>query len=346
MTYILGIETSCDETAASVLAVGSSGCPKIMSNIVFSQIKIHQKYSGVVPEIAAREHVARIIPVLDAAIREAKITKNKLAALAITSGPGLITSLLSGVETVRTLAFAWQKPVVAVNHIAGHLAAAFIERKKKVKFPALALTVSGGHTDLVLLADYDRYQIIGRTLDDAAGEAFDKGAKMLGLGYPGGPAIAKMAAKYSSSSRKNIGLELPRPMLHSANYDFSFSGLKTALWYKIKKDSEYQKHLPEYCHQFQAAIIDVLLAKTIKAAKDHQVRTIILCGGVSANTELRQALAGKLKTELPQVEFLLPLLKYTTDNAAMIALAGYYLYRRRKFTTWKKLRAQSVSELA
>ncbi|HNX10618.1 MAG TPA: tRNA (adenosine(37)-N6)-threonylcarbamoyltransferase complex transferase subunit TsaD [bacterium] len=345
MTYILGVETSCDETAASVLAFSKAGEFKILSNIISSQIAIHQRYQGVVPEIAAREHVLNILPVINEALREAKIKSDDLAALAVTAGPGLITSLLSGVETVRTLAYAWGKPVIAVNHIAGHLSAAFISQPK-TKFPAVALTVSGGHTNIVYLSNYNKYKLIGETLDDAAGEAFDKGAKMLGVGYPGGPIVSRLAKDYHTGDKNNLDIKLPRPMLHKQGFDFSFSGLKTALLYQIKKDKNYQKHIPEYCHELQQAIIDVLIAKTIKAAKLKKAQTVILSGGVSANIELRRQLAERVEKELPGVEFLVPQLEYTTDNAAMVAMAGYYLYQQKKFVSWPKLKATSSLDLA
>jgi len=336
--YILGIETSCDETAASVLAINSLGQAQVLSNIVASQIAIHQRYQGVVPEIAAREHVLNIGPVINEALLQAKMKPEKLSALAVTVGPGLITSLLAGVETVRTLAYVWQKPVVPVNHIAGHLSAAFIDQPK-ISFPAIAMTVSGGHTNLVYLKDYNKYQLIGEALDDAAGEAFDKGAKMLGLGYPGGPTVSRLAKQAKGKIDK-----LPRPMLDKG-FDFSFSGLKTALLYHLKKDKNYKKLIPEYCRELQQAIIDVLITKTIKAAKLKKVKTVILCGGVAANQELRQQLADKVKQELPTAKFVMPELDYTTDNAAMVAMAGYYLYKQKKTISWSKLRSSSTLDL-
>ncbi len=342
MTYILGIETSCDETAAAVLAFGASGRARVLSNIVSSQIKIHQRYQGVVPEIAAREHVLNIIPVVNEALKTAGINQKKIAAIAVTVGPGLITSLISGAETVRSLAYAWDKAIVPVNHIAGHLAAVFISQPK-AKFPAVALTVSGGHTNLVYLSDYNKYKLIGETLDDAAGEAFDKAAKMLGIGYPGGPAVSRLAKSCSDQELKAKALNLPRPMLSKGNFDFSFSGLKTALLYQLQKDKQFKKHIPVYCRELQQAIIDVLISKTIKAAKAKKAKTVILCGGVSANPELRRQLADRLATE--KTKFLVPDMEYTTDNAAMIAMAGYYLYKQKKVISWRKLKTSSSLEL-
>ncbi len=227
---VLGIETSCDETAAAVARKDRNRI-KILSNVVASQIKLHRRYGGVVPEVAAREHVSAILPVIEKALIKAGISrrraKSKLGAIAVTTGPGLITSLLVGVETARTLAAVWEMPVISVNHIEAHIFAAFIGRNlEKIKFPALALTVSGGHTMLVELKDFSHWLIIGDTRDDAAGEAFDKAAQLLGLNYPGGPAIAKAAQKFNLSSSLPA---LPRPMLNAPNLDFSFSGLKTAL---------------------------------------------------------------------------------------------------------------------
>jgi len=353
---ILGIETSCDETAAAVIkADPATGQILVLSNVIFSQIAIHQKYGGVIPEVAAREHVLTIIPVIHEALAKAKIKPGKIDYLAVTRGPGLITSLLAGTETIRALAFAWQKPILEVNHIEGHIFANFIEPKSEIKFPALILTVSGGHTNLVLMSKNKKIKIIGETLDDAAGEAYDKGAKMMGLGYPGGPKIAALAAEYKAKISQNLiknkkaakfkSISLPRPMLNSNNLDFSFSGLKTALLYQLKADKNWRQRLAEYAFFYQEAIIEVLVKKTIKAAKEKKVKTVMLSGGVSANTELRERLAEAVEKELVLVNFLAPQREYTTDNAAMIAAAAPFLVKKRKFKTFAQLTADPNWEL-
>lgn len=338
---ILAIETSCDETAASV-AEGSGTKLSILSSVVASQIKIHKKYGGVVPEVAAREHVINIIPVIDEALKKAGIKKQdapkRLSAIAVTAGPGLITSLMIGLETAKTLSYVWKLPIVSVNHIEGHLYSNFINHDK-TKFPAIILTVSGGHTQLVLMKSHLNYKTIGETRDDAAGEAFDKAAQLLGLGYPGGPLISKHAEKFSGSS----SIILPRPMMDSKNYEFSFSGLKTALLYMIQKDKKYKKRIPEYAHAFQEAVVDVLVAKTLRAAKQYKAKTVMLAGGVAANKRLRERLSEEVKKL--QLDFRMPEMKYTTDNAAMIASAGYFKFKAKKTTPWKKLKVDPNLEL-
>jgi N6-L-threonylcarbamoyladenine synthase len=395
---ILGIETSCDETAASVVR-GDKGRVEVLSNIVSSQIEIHKKYGGVVPEVAAREHVPNIIPVVHEALKKAgvvlptipQLTRDRhfnkeeiVHGIAVTVGPGLITSLIIGVETAKTLAYAWGLPVVAVNHIEGHIYANFISenprpqipnskqiqglkfqiQNKNIKFPIVILTVSGGHTMLVLMTGHGKYQAIGETRDDAAGEAFDKAAQLLELGYPGGPAIAIEATKWRSqilnskpqtnSKTKILSLKqtqnaknivLPRPMLKDKNFEFSFSGLKTALLYQIKKDVNWQKRKAEYAAEFQQAVVDVLVEKTVKAALFHQAKTVMLSGGVSANKELREQLKKAVVEKLSGVGFVMPDLKYCTDNAAMIACAGYFQAKRKKYTPWQKLGADCNLEL-
>lgn len=336
--YILGIETSCDETAASIIrSEQKNDRILVLSNVISSQIEIHQKYGGVVPEVAAREHVLNILPVIDEALLKAKIKPNKIDLIAITKGPGLITSLISGIETVRALAYVWKKPIIEINHIEGHIYSNFINPSSKISYPALILTVSGGHTNLVLMNRDKKLKIIGETLDDAAGEAYDKGAKMMGLGYPGGPVIAKLAGEYALSGKKT-DISLPRPMLTSPNFNFSFSGLKTALLYQLQKDKNWKKRLNEYCFAYQEAIIDILVAKTIKAAHKFKVKTIMLSGGVSANQALRDKLNKSVKEELEAVNFLAPEKIYTTDNAAMIAAAAAFKIKHRPTRTFKQLR--------
>lgn len=337
--HILAIESSCDETAAAILSAKGSAKPKILSNIISSQIDIHSQYGGVIPEVAAREHVLNIIPVVAEALNKAKIKPNQLTAIAVTKGPGLITSLISGMETARTLAYAWNKPLIGLNHIEGHIYAAFLELKKDLKFPAVVLTVSGGHTLIAVMKAHGNLKIIGETRDDAAGEAYDKGAKMLGLGYPGGPAIAKLAANYRAkfSEKPKETLDFPRPMMNSGDFDFSFSGLKTSLLYKLKADNKWKNKIEQYCYEYQEAILDLLVEKTLKAAKKYQAKSIIASGGVSANSRLREKLIERASIVLPKTQVHFPEMAYTTDNAAMIASAAFFhLSRKAKTKPWQK----------
>jgi len=340
--YILGIESSCDETAASVIKFNiETNKIDVLSNIISSQIEIHKKYGGVVPEIAAREHVLNILPVINEALKTAKLTKKNIDAFGVTKGPGLITSLITGVETVRTLAFAWDKPVYEINHIEGHIYSNFISPDSIISFPAVILTVSGGHTILLTMSKNGKIKIIGETRDDAAGEAYDKAAKMMGLGYPGGPIISEYASKFREKSK----IKLPRPMINSTDFDFSFSGLKTALLYQLQKDKNWQSRISEYCHEFQQAIIDILIKKTLKAGNKYHARTIMLSGGVSANKELRAQLeTAVLKSDLG-ANFLVPAKIYTTDNATMIAAAAAFKSIRHKPINFKKLRVDSSLQL-
>lgn len=356
-TLILAIETSCDETAAAVIkADKKTGQILVLSNIISSQTDIHRKYGGVIPEVAAREHVLNILPVIHEALERAGMWPEKLDYLAVTKGPGLITTLLAGTETVRSLAFVWNKPVIEVNHITGHIYANFINLTAPIKFPALVLTVSGGHTNLILLDKNYKIKIVGETLDDAAGEAFDKGAKMMGLGYPGGPAVSKLAAAYvesvqktsaqrTSSKQEEPTIILPRPMLTANNLNFSFSGLKTALLYQLQKDDNWSKRLPEYCHAYQEAIIDVLVSKTLKAAEKYQAGSVMLSGGVSANSELRRRLALAVKEKLKNTKFFMPALEYTTDNAAMIGAAAVFQAWNKKVCSFRQVKADSGLKL-
>jgi len=338
---ILAIESSCDETAAAI-AEGTGSSLRLCSNIVSSQIAIHKKYGGVVPEIAAREHILSILPVIQEALDGARIKSSeankKLSAIAVTTGPGLITSLMMGLETAKTLAYVWNLPIVAVNHIEGHLYSNFIDAKPKL--PAIILTVSGGHTQLVYMPSHLSYTTIGETRDDAAGEAFDKAAKLLGLGYPGGPAVSKEALKAKPTAPPIL---LPRPMMNEKNYDFSFSGLKTALLYAIQKDRNYKKRIPEYCFAFEQAVVEVLTAKTIRAALQYKASSVMLAGGVAANRTLREHLACEVKKI--GLAFTMPKMEYTTDNAAMIAAAGYFKFKASKTTSWHKLKVDPNLEL-
>lgn len=343
---ILGIETSCDETSAAI--VENNGCNfNVKSNVVSSQIKIHAKYGGVVPEVAARIHLEAILPVVGDALRQAQGIKYKdIDAVAVAAGPGLITSLLVGNETARILSWFLKKPLVAVNHMEAHIYANWL-MNKKINFPALCLVVSGGHTELILMRGHGKYEVIGETRDDAAGECFDKTAKILGLGYPGGPAIAAAADKLKNKNEK-LKIELPRPMMDTKDFDFSFSGLKTAVLYAtrdLKNKFKIEEIISAMAHEVQEAIVDVLIAKTMQAAKKYKVKTVMLAGGVSANKRLRERFVAAIETELPNTKYQIPDTKYCTDNAAMVAAAGYFHAAKKDFTPWQKLKVDPNWEL-
>ena len=336
---ILGIETSCDETAVSLLEVKNNRI-KILSNAISSQVKLHAKYGGVVPSLAAREHVKNLPKVVKLAL--GKFSIKKIDLLAVTRGPGLVSSLLVGTAFAQTLAWKYKKPIIGVNHMEGHIASNLL-KSASVPFPALCLVVSGGHTELVLMTNIGKYQIVGQTLDDAAGEAFDKIARLLGLGYPGGPAISREAEKIRDADRR-LEIKLPRPMIHSKNFDFSFSGLKTAVLYLVRdltKTHPLSKIKNAIAAEAQQAIIDVLIAKTMRAAEKYKARSIMLSGGVSANKLLRKELEKATKEK--SLKFFRPEIDYTTDNATMIALAGYYnfLKDRRTKLPWQKLKVNA-----
>jgi N6-L-threonylcarbamoyladenine synthase len=336
---ILGIETSCDETAVSILHVSKTKAV-VEQDFVSSQVPIHQKYGGVVPEVAARSHVPETVSLITQALGKKGL--KAFDAIAVTSGPGLATALRVGIEAARVLAWLSGKPIVGVNHLEGHLASAWLnpENRKRWKFPLLALIVSGGHTELVLMKDFGKYRIVGQTRDDAAGEAFDKTAKLMGLPYPGGPQIAKLALQGDGNA-----FDLPRPMLKDASLDFSFSGLKTAVriawdpWMKgpVERRDQAKRDLAA---SLQQAIVDVLLDKTVRAAKKYKVKGVLLVGGVSANQLLRESLDKSLAEHLPGVAFLPSDRKFITDNAAMIAAAGAWNLWRRKKDDWRKLDAK------
>ncbi len=350
---ILALETSCDETSVAVINLNPKKLHLAAINIS-SQIKLHAPYGGVVPELAARRHAEIIIPLVNQTLKQAKVGAAKIDALAVTGGPGLITALQVGVATAKTLAYAWHKPLIPVNHITGHLVSPFLkpklwsEAQSKKYWPAVALVISGGHTEIYLMPALNKWRLLGRTLDDAVGEAFDKVAKMLGLPYPGGPEVAKLAAQGNSCV-----FALPRPMIKNQDYNFSFAGLKTAVLYTLKnyKPSAISHRLKaDVCASFQQAAIDVLLYKILKAAREYKTKTIIISGGVSANQELRHQLTSKIKQLHPTPHYLLPDLQFTGDNAAMIALAGYVISRHgRELTkyqnTWKNLTARANWEL-
>lgn len=339
---ILAIETSCDETSAAILRA-TRGHLELLSNIVSSQIDIHKQYGGVVPEIAARHHIKNIIPVILEALTKSKIKPNQIDLLATTAGPGLMTSLLIGSEIAKTLSYVWTKPLLAVNHMYSHIAANFYNNK--IKFPAICLVVSGGHTEIVHLKNYWQFKKIGQTVDDAVGEAFDKVSKLLGLGYPGGPIISAYADKYQTNL-KFPTIKLPRPMINSQDFNFSFSGLKTAVLYTSQKFKNQDEDFKiAMAHSFQEAAIEVLVAKTLKAAKKLKIKTILMAGGVAANKQLRETL--KIEAEKNGYEFFVPEFKLCTDNAAMVAIAGYYLSQKKKvkLDNYKKVKTDPNWEL-
>ncbi len=352
---ILGLETSCDETSVALLDVaplrpsgfgGQAGklpspSVRLVKHIVSSQIEIHAKYGGVVPEVAARTHVAEVVSLLTKTL--GKNPLDQFDAIAVTRGPGLATALRVGIQAAQTLAWLSGKPIIGVNHLEGHLASAWLlpENRRKWQFPALALLVSGGHTELVLMKDFCKYKVVGSTRDDAAGEAFDKSAKLLGLGYPGGPAISRHAAK-----GRDDAFNLPRPMLHEG-LDMSFSGLKTAIRNLIEKEhlKGNQKKVNDICASIEAAIVDVLITKTIRAAEQYDVNAVLLVGGVSANTRLREDLSNAVRTQLKGVTMLKTAVPFSTDNAAMIAAAGAWRLLKGEKDDWKKLDADPELEL-
>lgn len=317
---VLALESSCDETA--IAEVKGSGNSLILNkNAVYSQINIHKKYGGVVPEVAARKHLETIIPLVEDTLGKTKL--KGIDYLAVTSGPGLITSLLLGITVAKTLAYANKIPLVPINHMEGHVYSNWLSNDKLVKnskkyFPSLVLIVSGGHTELVLMKGHGKYQLIGQTMDDAVGEAYDKVAKMMNLGYPGGPVVSKLAQEGNDKA-----YNLPRPMIDKDNYDFSLAGLKTAVLYTLEKKKKISKQeVKDICASFQTAVVDVLAHKTFRAVQEFGVKSIMLAGGVAANTALRNRLSqGANKINLP---FFFPEIKYTGDNAAMIATAAYY----------------------
>jgi len=316
---ILAIETSCDETAIAVLR-GEGEDILVEKNLVASQIDIHAKYGGVVPEVAAREHTQAIMPLL----LESGIAADgsSIDVVAVTQGPGLVPALRIGVELGKTLAWSWEKPLVGVNHLEGHVYSVWLGNQGTPKFPALVLLVSGGHTELILMKGHGDYELIGMTRDDAAGEAFDKVAKLLDLGYPGGPAISKMAESGNASA-----IPFPRPMLESGDFDFSFSGLKTAVRVYLQEHPEANR--ADVAASFQHAVVDTLVTKTVRAAEKYGAASVILSGGVSANTLLRETLRGAL--DQIDLELHVPEMKFTTDNAAMIGAAGYFRARQNDF---------------
>ncbi|MFA6159737.1 MAG: tRNA (adenosine(37)-N6)-threonylcarbamoyltransferase complex transferase subunit TsaD [Parcubacteria group bacterium] len=412
---ILSLETSCDETACAILEE-KNGAFSVLANIVSSQIALHATWGGVVPNLAAREHLKNIMPVIDEALKKARLTSKDIDLIAVTNGPGLIPALLIGVETAKTLSYLWKKPLIGIHHIEGHIYANFIsdeisaisnfqflplgrdpakavaiskqiqknkfkniqkkspsliencelkiENSLNIKFPILCLVISGGHTQLVLMKKHLSYEIIGETQDDAVGEAFDKVARILGLGYPGGPAVAAKAVNFQflispakagprqggGIFQKKSNIKFPRPMINSKDFNFSFSGLKTAVLYSVKKNPNYKSQIENYCYEFQQAVCDVLISKTIRAAKKYNPKTIMLAGGVSANIELRKQLGEAIKKDLPDTAYRIPETKYSIDNATMIAMAAAFRYKLKKNTrilknNWKNLETNANLKL-
>jgi N6-L-threonylcarbamoyladenine synthase len=314
---ILGIDTSCDETAAAVVADGR----KILSNIISSQVDLHQQYGGIVPELASRKHIESINYIIDQALSDAGVSFEDLGAIAVTNRPGLIGALLVGVAAAKSLAYCYNLPLLGLNHIEGHIYANFIAHDD-LPFPHVCLTVAGGHTLLVKVRQEWKYEILGSTLDDAAGEAYDKVAQYLGLGFPGGQIIDQLATKGDSTA-----IDFPRPMLNSGDYQFSFSGLKTAVRYFADK-AKAEGRLPpieDIAASFQAAVVEVLVRKAIQAAREKDAKAITLSGGVAANSQLRQSM-GEAGEEIG-IKVYYPPIQLCTDNAAMIAGMAYHKYQ-------------------
>ncbi len=316
--YILAIESSCDETSASVVINGR----KILSNVISSQIDLHKKYGGVVPEIASRKHVELIMPVVDQALSEAEVKLTDVDAIGVTYGPGLVGALLVGLSAAKGLAFAAGKPLIGVHHIEGHISANYLE-SEALEPPFICMVASGGHSHIVHVVDYDRYEILGQTRDDAAGEAFDKIARALGLGYPGGPIIDSEAKKGNSKA-----IDFPRVYFSDGSLDFSFSGLKTAVLNYLNNSARKceEVNIPDVCASFQQAVVDVLVSNTMKAALNYGVKHVALAGGVASNSQLRRDM--KAAVEQAGMEMFYPRPVLCTDNAAMIASAAYYEYKR------------------
>ncbi len=325
---ILGIESSCDETAAAVLADGRD----LLSNVIDSQIDIHGKYGGVVPEIASRKHIENIYPVVQEALTRANVTLDDLDGLAVTQGPGLVGSLLVGLSFTKALSLVKKIPYVGVDHMAGHLLSVLLDNKPPAfppTFPYIALVASGGHSSLFFVEDTVTFRLLGRSRDDAAGEAFDKVAKLLKLGYPGGPIISRTADNGDPEA-----IAFPRAWLGPESLDFSFSGLKTAVANHVHREEKQGRSLniPDICASFQEAVVDVLTEKTIRAGRQSKVKNLVLAGGVAANLRLRERMQQRGKEEGFNV--LMPPVHFCTDNAAMIALAGFHHFEAAATTTY------------
>jgi N6-L-threonylcarbamoyladenine synthase len=317
--YILGIETSCDETAAAIIKNGR----EIIANVVASQIESHKRFGGVVPEIASRHHVEQITIVIEETMKKAEFTFKDLDAIAVTEGPGLVGALLIGVNAAKAISFAHDLPLVGVHHIAGHIYANRLV--KEMNFPLLALVVSGGHTELVVMHEHGEFKVIGETRDDAAGEAYDKVARTLGLTYPGGPHIDRLASAGSPT------IDLPRAWLDRESYDFSFSGLKSAVINTLHNAQQRNETIDpkDLAASFQASVVEVLVTKTVRAAKEYNVKQVLLAGGVAANKGLRAELAHQFEN-ISGIELVIPPVSLCTDNAAMIAAAGSVFFEKGK----------------
>lgn len=379
---VLAIETSCDETAIAILECAGdkeSATFTVLGNTLLSQIDIHREYGGVFPALAKREHAKNLVPILEAALEEAELlvedtqaipeeTRAQISellarepglaeqffefvseceppavdAIAVTSGPGLEPALWVGINFAKALALLWDKPLVAINHMEGHILAALVQEEKRgeefsisnLQFPILALLISGGHTELVLMKTWLDYELVGQTRDDAVGEAFDKVARMLELPYPGGPEISRLAESVRELGGLTSKFVLPRPMIDSNTCDFSFAGLKTAVLYLLKKNPEINEHEKRHiAHEFENAVADVLWKKTAQAIEETGAQTLVIGGGVSANTHIRRVFTENMEEEYPNVALRIPTAALTTDNAIMIALAGYYRALRKEFST-------------
>ena len=376
---MLAIESSCDETAASVIEE-IDGKPVVISNVISSQIDLHAKTGGVVPEVASRAHMEAINPVIALALLEAKNTQSadnfenadlnigaesyqeaiklfaKITHIAVTAGPGLVGSLLVGFNAAKTLAYTQKLPIVAVNHIEGHIYSGLVNLSSdNIKFPLLALTVSGGHTSLTLMSDHGEYQQLGQTLDDAVGEAYDKVAKLLNLGYPGGPIISKYAQEFrnefSNIESDRSPIVFPRPIINDGSLNFSFSGLKTAVLQKVinlRKETTVDLTLSqkqEIAAAFEEAVAEVLCTKTRRAIENHQPKSVIFAGGVSANPYLVSRLKKMIDECDDEITFLTPERKMTGDNAAMIGIAAYYHIQNNEISEWDEIKVDSNWEL-
>lgn len=320
MTYVLGIETSCDETAAAVVKDGR----EIVSNVIASQAKIHESYGGVFPEIASRQHILHIVPVVEQALSEAGPSLPEMGAVAVTYGPGLAGSLLVGVNMAKSLAVATGLPLIGINHLEAHIYANWLDPEEQIVFPLVCLIASGGHTNLVLMTDHGHYEPLGQTLDDAAGEAFDKVSRLLGLGYPGGPEIERVAKNGDPTA-----FDFPRAWIRGT-HDFSFSGLKTAVLYLVREyDSADDLPVADMAASFQAAVVEVLVEKTRLAAEESRARQVLLAGGVAANTLLRKQMAENIG-----IPVLCPPPIHCTDNAACVAALGWFKLQAGERAGW------------
>ncbi|MDI6785898.1 MAG: tRNA (adenosine(37)-N6)-threonylcarbamoyltransferase complex transferase subunit TsaD [bacterium] len=318
--YVLGIDTSCDDTSVAIVEGGN----KVLSNIVSSQASLHSKYGGVVPEIASRSHVRMINICLEEAINKAKIKKSKISAVAVTYGPGLIGSLLMGIQTAKTISFTYGIPLIGINHIESHLYSPFLEFQE-IEYPILSLLISGGHTEIVYIKKPEDYELICDTCDDAAGEAYDKVAKLLDLGYPGGPLIEKLAEKGDGGR-----IKFPRARLKRGKIGFSFSGLKTSVKYFLMKNELGRIKKEDIAASFQEAVVDMLLQSMEKILKKREIKSTFLVGGVAANSFIRNKFRGISKKY--NIRDYCPSLEYCTDNAAMVAGLGYWKYKNKRFS--------------